>query len=1222
MKHRELTWGRVWWSIALVFAMGSCAGEGCACMGEIPDGFPAGERQVNAVQARVTPSALQFFSDNFDVLEEQLFPDGLEFEVPPSCNTDPKVCCYVPYGYCGMSLNTTAQTNDLPRLELEASGDRTVELTLRGRLRTNVAMPVHTPGLFGEIECYVSVNSAWSGTPHIAIRADLHLSDDPDTGALRIDVGDTSLYGVSTGDVSIAGGLLCGFGSEQEAADNVNSQIRNRIGEAVEGFLCSKCTSDSDCSPFGTCGGDGTCEIDGQSTCMQHFGTSGRLAADTVLGLLPTDDAGEIDLYLAAGGYAQAGDGGMAVGVRTGVLSSQDIDTHDCVPVVPAPSIGAIGESATLAGNTHPATGEPFDIGLGIHTAFLDQAGWAAHQAGFLCLDVGTEKVPLLTASAISILAPSVIDLIHEDDAPLYLQVRPQTAPTMTLGAGTFVDTPGGVEVDEALVNVAMKDLEVDFYLLTDDRYVRILTLLADLTIPLGLDVDGTGDVIPVLGDVAEAFENIRVKNSGLLAETHEEIADKFPAILSIALPGLADGLGSFQIPEFAGLTLALGPGGFTAVDGDQFLAILGNLAVSNTAASIRTAHTTVDVLGIDGDAAIIELALGADGVTGPVEWQMRHNGGFWSPFTQSPEVSFHRDGLRVQGRHTIEVRARVVGEPATADPQPAAIDVIVDAIAPRILATDTGDAVLIDASDFISPPDALTVRTRIDGGAWTDVGAPPVSIDKPGDGHQLEVEVSDEAGNSAGWSTTVGFHGSAEGEGCGDCRLGGGGAGSTGTILVMLFVVAGLSRRFRRGTLAAVAALAFATTGCGGDPDGGDDDPLDPTVVNPGPTGRYASISTDGDRVLLAAYEQNFGDLVVAEIADEGEPTFEVIAGAPAEPVVLDPDGYRGGVNLPGENVGAWTASAMSGSSALIAYQDIDAARLMIAVEADGWASHAIDSAPDGHAGIYASIAVDSNGLAAIAYMALVPIALDPDAPEDALEMMTVELRLASATTPTPSSAADWAVEVIDAAVVEAAPEFHDIPTGVGLFSSVGFLSDGTAVVSYYDQVEGDLMLAVRDIATGEWRPEEIAGASGDHGQWASMTIAPDDTVWLAYQDANADQLLVRSWVSGQRGPVETIDDGRRDDDRPHSVGPSARILFDDDGALCAVYQDSTASDLRWARRDGDGIWSGGDLLAGDIGYGFHVTAAAAGGRTWVTSYVYDQSSWPPGHTTATLLP
>lgn len=1220
MEHREQTWGRVWWSVAFVVTMGSCAGDGCACMGEIPGGFPADERQVNAVQARVTPSALQFLSDNFDVLEDQLFPDGLEFDVPPSCNTDPKVCCYVPYGYCGMSLNTTAQPNDLPRLELEASGERTLKLTLRGRLRTNVAMPVHTQGLFGEIECYVSVNSAWSGTPHIAIRADLHLSDDPDTGALRIDVGQTSLYGVSTGDVSIDGGLLCGFGSEQEAADNVNSQIHNRIGEAVEGFLCSSCTSDDDCSPFGTCGSAGTCEIDGQSTCMQHFGTSGRLAADAVLGLLPTDDAGEIDLYLAAGGFAQAGDGGLAVGVRTGVLSSHDVDTHDCVPVLPPPATASIGASPALAGNTHPVTGEPFDIGLGIHTAFLDQAGWAAHQAGFLCLDVGTEKVPLLTASALSILAPSIIDLIHEDDAPLFLQVRPQTAPTMTLGAGTFVDTPGGVEVDEPLIDVAMKDLEVDFYLLTDDRYVRILTLLADLTIPLGLDVDGSGDVIPVLGDIAEAFDNIRVTNSGLLAETPDEIADKFPAILSIALPGLADGLGSFQVPDVAGLTLALEPGGFTAVDGETLLAILGDLEVADTSASIRTARTTVEVVAIDGDAATIDLALGADGVAGPVEWQLRHNGGFWSPFTQSPEVSFHRAGLHVQGRHTIEVRARALGEPATTDPQPAAIDVIVDAIAPRIFATEAADAVLIDATDFISPVDALRVRERIDGGAWTDVGAPPVSLDKPRNGHRLEVEVSDEAGNAAAWSTTVGFHGSAEGEGCGDCRTGGG-SGSTGALALLLVVLAGLSRTVRRAALAVVAVATVVVTGCAGDQAGGDDEPLDPTVVHPGPTGRYASISTDGDRVLLAAYEQTYGDLVVAEITGEGEPDFAVIAGAPDGPVVLDPEGYRGGVNLPGDDVGAWTASAMSGSSALIAYQNIDAGSLMVAVESAGWASHEIDRVVGGHAGIYASMAVDAAGRPAIAYMVQIPIDPAPDAPDDEPPMMTVELRLASAGSASPSSAADWTIETLDAAVVEAAPGFHDIPTGVGLFSSVGFLSDGAAVVSYYDQIEGDLRLATRDATSGEWQTVVIAGSAGDRGQWASMAIADDDAVWLAYQDANADQLLARSWAGGERGPIEVVDDGRRDDDRPHSVGPSARILFDDGGALCVVYQDSTASDLRWARRDND-TWSGGELLAGDIGFGFWVTAAAVADRTWVTSFVYDQSDWPPGHTTVAVLP
>src|SRR5262249_48325112 len=161
------------------------------------------------------------------------------------------------------------------------------------------------------------------------------------------------------------------------------------------------------------------------------------------------------------------------------------------------------------------------------------------------------------------------IDLLHGETAQLVLGLRPQKRPILTLGAGTFTTGPSGEKViDEPLINIVFPQLQIDFFAMVDQRFIRVFTLQTDLTLPIGLDVDDMGQIIPVLGDLGDGFQNISVTNSELLVETPTEIANKFPTILSIAVPFLADSLGAIALPEIAGLRITLAPGGITSVEG------------------------------------------------------------------------------------------------------------------------------------------------------------------------------------------------------------------------------------------------------------------------------------------------------------------------------------------------------------------------------------------------------------------------------------------------------------------------------------------------------------------------------------------------------------------------------------------------------------------------------------------------------------------------------
>lgn len=1124
----------------LVVAMASCSGDGCACLGEVPGGFPDQARQQGAVQARLSESGLDVINASMSELSSLLLEgDGpLEFPIPRDCASDPKVCCYVPDGSCRLRFDIEERAGDLPRLYLEPLDGNRVQLTIRARIRTASALPVHTTGpLGGQISCSVYVDSTWSGYPHVTVRAVIALEDDSITGTLRGRVLSSTLAGITTGDVDISGGLLCGFGSTQDAADSMNAQLLARVPAAVEDLLCTTCGSEADCAPHGVCGTDGVCYLPGTGNrCLQSFGVSGRLPAAAALGDLPTHGADAIDLYLTAGGGARTTGGGISVGVLAGARPARSVAVHDCVPPAPEPPISGIPDSAVLVGNSHPRSGERFDLGIGIHRQFLEHAAWAAQQAGFLCLDVGPAQAPLLSAEALSILAPSLIDLTHGEDAPLYLLIRPQQPPSLSLGAGTIVDGA----ITEPLIALSMREIEIDFYAFIDQQYARILTLRADLDVPIALDIDGDGAVIPVLGDLADAFTNLRVVNSGLLAEPADEIERRFPAVLSIALPAFSDALSSFEVPALAGMTLALRPGSFTSIENDAMLGIFGDLAPAASTARI-TARATVQVLERGDDR--VRLALGGDG--GSLEWSVRLNGGFWSPYSSDSTPVIVRQALRLVGSHTLEVRARHIGEPMTTG-QPVAVE-LVTAVPPR--------------------------------------------VHRP-----------------------IEFHGTGESGGGCDCRLGAGDGRAGGGLLVLIAIVMlGLSRRRWPALLLASTVLLL---GCSSsqDGDGGGDD-LDPTVVHPGPTGRWASMAADETRVLLAAYEQEFGDLVVATVDGEGQPVFRVVDGAPDGPVVLDPDGYRGGVNAAGANVGAHTSIALAAGEARIAYQDLDRGALRYAREAgSGWIATDVEAPSEGETathGLYASLATDADGLPAIAYMAM--SYQEPDAGE-MTGTMHATLRLARAAIATPTGPEDWTVTVIDEATAEVADGFEDLPIGTGLHASLGFSSSGAAVIAFYRQIKGDLLLAVE--SDGEFDLIELdAGTDRDRGQYASMAIAEDDTVHVAYQDAREDRLLAVSYAAGEIVGPEVIDDGRRAGDRPHAVGAAARLVLVGDTAVVA-YQDGTSSDLMWAARTGSDGWTGGEIMTGELGYGFHIAAAAAGGAVWCSTYAYDPQHWPPGHT------
>ena len=148
----------------------------------------------------------------------------------------------------------------------------------------------------------------------------------------------------------------------------------------------------------------------------------------------------------------------------------------------------------------------------------------------------------------------------------------------------------------------------------------------------------------------------------------------------------------------------------------------------------------------------------------------------------------------------------------------------------------------------------------------------------------------------------------------------------------------------------------------------------------------RYSSMTSFQQNLYVSAYDGEHGDLVVHTFdkSDLSKPTkSDWVDGVPASGHIGgDTSGPRGGITDPGPNVGQYTSIVASATGDLyVSYYDVDNGDLKFVARYGGSAaawgtpvtvdgSTAVNGAPsNGDVGMYSSIALDKNGIPAIAY-------------------------------------------------------------------------------------------------------------------------------------------------------------------------------------------------------------------------------------------------------------
>ncbi len=1210
---------------AFLWAAGSCAGGGCSgcdCMGRIPGGFSAQERIENAIQVRLTRAGLDFVEQNLGTILADQFPDGLEFDVPPSCDQD--ISGFGTIDFCGQGSADSCTPQD-PACRIHVDVNSTsLEAVAPASLNVVVHMNVRTVNTFHTYgdqwyvpDCDIDFDTSQGSHPDVRVVATLDFIQDSVSGRLRLVLTNVEIPDgdIDDEDLDISGGVGCWLVNTFFKGTIIN-QLRSQVADQAASMMDSLCMAcdlaDPACPQLSSCqdvDGNAQCMEDSGEGCVQSLGTEGRVDLGAALASLAPALRAWMDLHTWAGGHSAAVNEGISQGVFGG--ASPWPEQAACVPAADPPQIQPVAWSSVFDANERPGGGS-FHVGIGIHKSFLDAVGYSLYASGAMCLDMGPRQSDYLKVSTFSLMLPSLGDLIHDDDPGLVLAVRPQKPPVFELGAGT-TDASGNIL--DPLITLDATDLAIDFYGLIDYRFIRLFRVVTDLALPVNLEVNDQNQLVPVLGELGDAFRNIRVEHSELLEESPEEIAAIFPALLDAAGNFMGDGLPPIDLPAMQGFRLVLEPGSITAVENGSFLAVFANLEyVGQQNRSLRVETRARIVATYVPDALRptsvsealqagpwVELQVEPAAEEGPIEWSYRLDGGLWSPFVRNPRLRIARPALWIEGRHRIEVRARLVGRPETLDPSPAVLEFAVDRLPPEVTWYREGQRILVEAQDLVTPASRLEFSYHVPGRGWT-AWSHETSVDLDTDPADA-VRVRDEAGHV----TQVGLYGRVEprssGSGCGCSSSPGPGQALWWLLFGVVFL---LWRRLRRirASLGAAVLLGFGVAGlasaCGDDAPGNDtcedasDVPLvcqepvpecelwedlvgleEPTLdpdtcepvpvpcecqvartVRPGDFGRFLSLAASGGRVLVSCYSDTWGDLVVAERTADGSVIPEFVDGIPERaPVEADPNGYRRGILIPGPNVGKFSDIRFgSDGTARVVYVDVETGAVRFAQGTPGsWETSVVWEPPsEGARAWHTALLLGGDGRPLI-FFAANGLVDDQDS-----NRRVGRLLLAEASSANPAGPADWNLEVVDET---------PIPCG-GLCGSgqACLASDWTC-----HDVEDSCGECGQGTACVAGSCQEVAQAPTwtDHPEGTGLFVhgafLPDGSLVVVYHDRT--QGLLRAAVR-RNGAWQAV---TLDGDQYTDVGLYANLLVDGQGAVHVVYHDAVADALLHLVADAD---------------------------------------------------
>jgi hypothetical protein len=607
-------------------------------------------------------------------------------------------------------------------------------------------------------------------------------------------------------------GLVKGFLIPQ-LTDSLAGIVGDEI-DKVTGWRCNAPNTEP-CPAQTSCNADDLCEEDATGELVPaKLGIEGRLDLGALLAGFSPGRPGQGDISFVVGGQSTADTGGVTIGA----LGGAEVVTPDpsCAMILPSPRTrpGFVAPPALpdddLVDLDFDGTPETdYMIAAGISEALLDQYLWTIYTSGLFCIGVSAYDIDLLNTGTLSLLMPSLAELTHNDKYrwaiyPARLSMFPRSEPQITFGSGRVSGDPMMPVLEDPLIRVAFDDLRLAFFAMIEERWVQLMVLELDMTLGLGVIITPNNEIQLVLGELENAVSDVRVTEHELLAEDTASLEDAVPALLEFAFSNLTGVLPTVPLPtaaELGGFELTvLGVRGVEDTGAYPNIAVYADmsfdpsqvpnlsLAAETTAVVEELRMPEISSMAVGRGAARPELVLDLDGRVPAgerAEFQYRVDGSLWTPFFQAEQLVLARPEFSVQGRHSIEVRSRVVGQYRTLDPTPALVEITIDPQPPRLFARLLDGGIEVEASDVVGP---VRIELIVDG---VTREVEPVDRFVPAHiepGQSVVVAAIDGAGNRTELVLAAGVEGAPpQSEASGGCVCLGGGSGSLSILLGML---------------------------------------------------------------------------------------------------------------------------------------------------------------------------------------------------------------------------------------------------------------------------------------------------------------------------------------------------------------------------------------------------------------------------------------------------
>ncbi|HEY1955659.1 MAG TPA: hypothetical protein VGH28_08600 [Polyangiaceae bacterium] len=1099
------SWFRRLGAIGFVLFVLACSGGGCSsgCAGcgvtPLPGGFPKASAITNAGSVRVTRAGFDFLQKNLGTIAGKALGGGtITYPIPKSSGT----FSFVTYTICDKPTASQCQAVvNVGGANLTLTAVHPDSLTITGTIPVKVQdIPVNIDFQITSCGLDASVGSGGNcdsnvQAVNVPVTITLPLVAEtiaPRDGYTKVDTANAVVNAtIDQNSINFCGGFCAGAANTFKSflVGQLTGPLEDQLKSALQSALCTATNPalNPPC-PTGSTDNGGTCFYNTQPTvCVPTLlGLDGHVDLSGFLASLSPGTAGGLDFVLASGGNGIASSAinngtltntpdssnGLTLALMGGGLPNPQ---SGCVPLYDNKIPTGIPLPDEMQDNTvapWPQGDNGPDLGIALAGRYLNFMMGSVYNSGALCLGISTDQFSQLQSGLLSVLIPSIKRMTFEQKpGPVAVTTRPQQPPVIKLGGGTDLNS-------DPLMSITLKQFAIDFYVWSMDRYVRVMTFTGDMTIPVNLtthvdpNTNPNGGLLPAIGNVAVA--NPVVTNSELLTDDPATIASGLGNLFGAIAGQLTGSLKPIDLSTALatyGLGMTIPDGGIRKLSkgSDDFLAIFADLELAKQNA-VQQADVQARILDkkVFADAMTLGTVSRAkepmlhvlfssslDNGTKAVEYAYAIDKGSHSEWSQTRDFTIQNDALFMQGKHVLNVWARIKDQPSSESAQPAQVPFAIDVLPPNVTLAKNDDGSLgVTAWDLVSPDSALQMRWQTTDSlgkksAWTPWAA-VASV--PATDATVTVEVQDEEGNVGSQSSDL-IRGKPDpslvsGSGCGSCTIGASPSGTSWAYAIPALaglLALALRRRRARAEVASArrpfekAAVALGvivtgaavlpncdcggnngTAGCGSDCKQTCDDALSKGLI-----GAYTSVAVAKDGTIwVAGYNDSdgvstlFGDLVVGKW-DPAKTAVDwaSVDGVPKIPdgecAGADPSGWRGGVEDPGDDVGLWTSMVLDSSDhPMVAYYDATNKQLKFArYDGSNWQIHVVSQKAGADQGRYVKL-IMANGKPVVAFLGM-------ESGTGGYTRSRVIVGRASGENP--SSAGDWTFE--DAAVDEKSP-------------------------------------------------------------------------------------------------------------------------------------------------------------------------------------------------------